>query len=183
MSKRSNDRHRRKKERLLRLWLKDPKCHWCGRTTLYCLPLKGFGSLPEQATTEHLNSRLSGKRSCNNDNREKRIVLACYECNHKRGMEEVKKLYKNIHEERSKRLPRSFRQKIREELKMNLTEENKKYIDSLSYEALLSHWRFAPIGDAWFQGATGDYWGKRMNELRSNGADHVAASKKIGWDK
>ena len=66
---------------------------------------------------------------------------------------------------------------------MNLTTENKAYIDKLSYQALLSSWRFAPVGDKWFQGETGDYWGKRMRELREQGADHVGASKSIGWEK
>lgn len=66
---------------------------------------------------------------------------------------------------------------------MQLTEENKKHIDSMSYNALLSGWRFAPVGDPWFEGETGDYWSKRMNELREQGADHVGASKRIGWDK
>ena len=67
---------------------------------------------------------------------------------------------------------------------MDLTPERKKYIDSLSYEGLLSRWRFAPIGDLMFQGETGEYWGKRMGEMRSRdeGAA-VAASKVIGWGK
>jgi len=64
---------------------------------------------------------------------------------------------------------------------MDLTEENKKHIDSLSYEQLLRKWRFAPSGDEWFQGDTGKYWGERMNELKAQGVDHVGASKRIGW--
>lgn len=64
---------------------------------------------------------------------------------------------------------------------MQLTPENKSIIDGKSYESLLSHWRNAPIGDAWFQDETGDYWAARMAELRA-GADHVIASKSIGWD-
>lgn len=66
---------------------------------------------------------------------------------------------------------------------MNLSPENKAYIDSLSYEQLLRCWRLAPIGDDWFQGETGEYWSKRMKELRESGADHVGATKNIGWDK
>ena len=66
---------------------------------------------------------------------------------------------------------------------MELTQENKDHIDSLSYEELLSRWRFSPAGYPWFQGDTGDYWSKRMKELREKGADHVSASKTIGWDK
>ena len=68
---------------------------------------------------------------------------------------------------------------------MQLTEENKKHIDSLSYSALLSQWRFATAGDPWFQGETGNYWGERMKELRAQpgGNDrHVMASKSIGWE-
>jgi hypothetical protein len=64
---------------------------------------------------------------------------------------------------------------------MKLTKENKKWIDSISYEQLLGMWRFAPVGDPWFEGETGDYWSKRMKELREQGADHVGASKSIGW--
>ena len=66
---------------------------------------------------------------------------------------------------------------------MELTEKNKKNIDSLSYEQLLSHWRFAPSGDPWFQGETGDYWSSVMKtkkeEIGANEA--VRASKNIGW--
>ncbi len=65
---------------------------------------------------------------------------------------------------------------------MELTGENKHYIDSLSVEQLLRHNRFAPAGDAWFQGETGDYWLRRIAELRSkDNAAYVRASKNIGW--
>ena len=67
---------------------------------------------------------------------------------------------------------------------MKLTEENKKHIDSLSYQQLLSHWRHAPAGDPWFTDETGAYWGERMAQLKAEpGGDgrHVAASKAIGW--
>ena len=66
---------------------------------------------------------------------------------------------------------------------MQLTDNNKNHIDSLSLEALLSHWRFAPAGDPWFQGQTGDYWAKRMRELREQPGGnqrYVAASKSLG---
>lgn len=66
---------------------------------------------------------------------------------------------------------------------MDLTPENKDFIDSLSYEGLLRRWRFAPVGDQWFQGETGAYWGERMAKMRSAEPDNgVAASKAIGWD-
>ena len=69
---------------------------------------------------------------------------------------------------------------------MELTSENKDYIDSLSYEALLARWRFAAVGDKWFQGETGRYWRERMEEVcRQPGGweRHVATSKFLGWEK
>ncbi|HBC94343.1 MAG TPA: hypothetical protein DCZ10_15950 [Pelotomaculum sp.] len=62
---------------------------------------------------------------------------------------------------------------------MDLTEKSKKYIDSLSYESLLARWRFAPVGDPWFQGETGDYWRKRMSEIKPQ--NHAGISKRVGW--
>jgi len=64
---------------------------------------------------------------------------------------------------------------------MDLTPENKAYIDDLSYDELLRRWRFTLSGDPWFQGESGDYWSERMSELRAVGADHVGASKRVGW--
>lgn len=65
---------------------------------------------------------------------------------------------------------------------MTLTPESKAHIDSLSYESLLSRWRFAPVGDKWFQDETGKYWGQRMAELRAQDeAGAVRASKSLGW--
>ena len=64
---------------------------------------------------------------------------------------------------------------------MDLTPENKAHIDSLSYEDLLRRWRFAPMGDPWFQGETGTYWQKKMRETRRH-VDHVEISKRVGWD-
>lgn len=67
---------------------------------------------------------------------------------------------------------------------MELTPENKAYIKSLSVKDLLERWRFAPVGDEWFQGETGDYWGQRLEiESRRDPGGYVAASKAVGWDK
>jgi len=69
---------------------------------------------------------------------------------------------------------------------MDLTPECKAEIDAKSYEELLSNWRFAPIGSPWFQGESGDYWGKRMADLRNlagGNVKHTTASKHIGWDR
>ncbi len=59
-------------------------------------------------------------------------------------------------------------------------EEMKKWIDDASYEDLLRRWRFDPPGSPWFQGKLGDYYQQMMNKKRET-ADHVAASKRVGW--
>ncbi len=61
----------------------------------------------------------------------------------------------------------------------------REWIDSASYESLLSRWRFAPVGDPMFQGALGDYYSNAMAEKKKEigHAEHVAASKRIGWDE
>lgn len=67
---------------------------------------------------------------------------------------------------------------------MKLTRRNKDYIDGLNYQNLLAHCRFAKVGDPWFEGETGEYWKKRMRELRAQpggASEHVRASKAIGW--
>ena len=63
-----------------------------------------------------------------------------------------------------------------------MTPEQKKWIDEASYEDLLRKWRFASVGEPMFQGDTGKYYSKVMNEQRSaDPGGHVRASKSIGW--
>ena len=64
-------------------------------------------------------------------------------------------------------------------------EEMKKWIDNASYEQLLSCWRNAPVGDQIFVGEVGDYYNRRMakKRLEVGDAEHVRASKSIGWEK
>ena len=65
---------------------------------------------------------------------------------------------------------------------MNLTPENKAHIDAMSHYGLLQGWRFSPAGNPWFQGETGEYWGKRMAEKRNeNPGQAVQNSKDMGW--
>lgn len=67
---------------------------------------------------------------------------------------------------------------------MELSPENKLYIDSLPYRELLRRVRFAPIGDPWFQDETGEYWLEHMAELQNapgGNEHHVRCSKSIGW--
>jgi len=63
---------------------------------------------------------------------------------------------------------------------MKLTENLKKEIDEMSYESMLSQWRFAPVGTPIFQGESGNYFAKIMAE-KSKTANHVKISKNIGW--
>lgn len=62
-------------------------------------------------------------------------------------------------------------------------DEMKAWIDTASYQALLSRWRFAPIGSPWFQGELGDYYALAMARKRAALGDdeHVRVSKSIGW--
>jgi hypothetical protein len=65
---------------------------------------------------------------------------------------------------------------------MKLTEENKAHIDSLSHYTLLERIRFAPSGNPWMQGETGDYWITRREEKRAeNPGAAVRDSKTLGW--
>ena len=50
---------------------------------------------------------------------------------------------------------------------MELTSELKPEIDSKTRYQLLGNWRFARVGDVMFQGESGDYWGKRMAEMKA----------------
>jgi hypothetical protein len=64
-----------------------------------------------------------------------------------------------------------------------LSNEMKAWIDNASYESLLERWRNSPVGSPWFQGDLGDYYAKVMRERREKvgDAEHVRASKSIGW--
>lgn len=66
-----------------------------------------------------------------------------------------------------------------------MTNEQKAWIDAASYEALLSRWRFAPVGDPFLQGEAGQYYKEVMSRKRNEVGDdeHVRASKAIGWDR
>ena len=63
-----------------------------------------------------------------------------------------------------------------------MDDRQKKQIDEMSYEQLLRLWRFAPVGEPLIQGDTGEYYSSVMGE-KKNHVDHVAASKRIGWEK
>jgi hypothetical protein len=62
---------------------------------------------------------------------------------------------------------------------MKLTPAIKAHIDSLPYDRLLSQWRFARVGDPWFQDETGKYWGERMALLRPANASGAVLTRLI----
>ena len=65
---------------------------------------------------------------------------------------------------------------------MELTDENKRFIDSLSHYDLLRKWRFGLVGDSWFQGETDEYWKRRLEIKREeNPSQAIQDSKEIGW--
>lgn len=66
---------------------------------------------------------------------------------------------------------------------MKLTEQLKKEIDNMTYEQMLSRWRFAPVGDLMFTEESGKYFseimGKKKNQLSHQ--EQVRISKDLGW--
>lgn len=64
------------------------------------------------------------------------------------------------------------------------TPEDKARIDLLSVYQLLETVRYAPVGDERMSGEAGDYWLRRLTEVRAQNEEaYVAASKEIGWDR
>ena len=67
---------------------------------------------------------------------------------------------------------------------MNLTPERKAEIDGMNVYTLLYGVRFSRIGDPKMQGEAGEYWRKRLGELRDKDPDaYVSASKTMGWEQ
>jgi hypothetical protein len=62
------------------------------------------------------------------------------------------------------------------------SEEMKKQIDNMTYEKLLSCWRYAPTGSPYFRGEVGEYYKEVMKKKRAGVGilAHIAASKRIG---
>lgn len=61
------------------------KCHWCGCVTLLRARGDKTPNRSVDATIDHLDSRLSGRRG---QVEGERTVLACYQCNNDRGVAE-----------------------------------------------------------------------------------------------
>jgi hypothetical protein len=78
-------RTRYRKRKLYRL--QNGRCWWCGEQMIYPDGRKYRHPPKLLATIEHLDSRLSGRRGAFGSKCE-RTVLACRECNHRRGAQE-----------------------------------------------------------------------------------------------
>jgi len=67
---------------------------------------------------------------------------------------------------------------------MKLTLEHKAHIDALSHYQLLEKIRFAPVGNVWMEGETGEYWMKQCAIKRDeNPGEAVGNSKALGWER
>lgn len=87
----------RKQRRLLKLWQDaDGKCRWCERQTILIFRgpqvtngdggIKKLPKMPNEATIEHLNSKIAGRVQATNN--EQLWAMACYECNQERARKE-----------------------------------------------------------------------------------------------
>ena len=74
----------------LELHKRNPRCHWCKKTTILTNEsnIKGH-PIPLMATLDHLISRYNFARWRRKRPHERRKVLACYECNHSRSVKET----------------------------------------------------------------------------------------------
>ena len=65
------------------------------------------------------------------------------------------------------------------------TEEMIQWIDKAGYYELLEKWRFAEVGDPFFQDEVGMHYKKVMCERRNSmdPSEAVSVSKAVGWDK
>ncbi len=93
MNRRKSKRGRLAKQRI-KLWNENPNCYYCGCLTVLVTDRNGGKALDNEATIEHLYSRINPLRYTPNLNHEKRRVLSCYKCNNNKSKEEQKN---NIH--------------------------------------------------------------------------------------
>ena len=74
----------------IELHQKDPHCHWCKRLTILTDESDHHKGLPlNAATIDHLVSRLNVHRWVKKKAGQRRKVLACYECNQRRNIQET----------------------------------------------------------------------------------------------
>lgn len=95
---------KRLQRRREKLFARNPYCHWCGVKLVRVTGPKIKYFPPNAATIDHLRSRLDPSRDGNGWG-EIRTVLACRECNYKRGADEEKSLPIEVLRARSQRHP------------------------------------------------------------------------------
>lgn len=62
-----------------------------------------------------------------------------------------------------------------------MTEDQREWIDTATYEQLLRRWRFAAAGDLMFQGEVGEHFAKTMAQRKAEHPDPARVSKEVGW--
>jgi 5-methylcytosine-specific restriction endonuclease McrA len=84
---------KRNSKRRDKLFSLHPFCHWCGKEVHLYPHLRGRGRKRplDEATLDHLRSRYNTERQIPSWDKEQ-TVLACWECNHRRGEEETKNM-------------------------------------------------------------------------------------------
>ncbi len=85
---------------------KDPHCHWCGRK-VFNRPVNRRYHKASDASIDHLVSKYGGKRE-DPRGKKKTLVLACYECNQKRCVDETSNKSKEELWARSGRYPKKL---------------------------------------------------------------------------
>jgi hypothetical protein len=99
----------KRRDRILRLWTADPRCHWCGKlTVLVFRPHRSRGStayrlgiVEGEATIDHLHPRTDPNRRQVNDGTEV-TVLACWKCNNERNALYQSQLPVEVHRQRAR---------------------------------------------------------------------------------
>lgn len=86
----SNDHIKRRRAKLFAQ--QRGKCHWCGRKCINSTepPVHGKRMAPNRATLDHLRDRFDPTRQDPPRRGESRYVMACSNCNHKRGVASVR---------------------------------------------------------------------------------------------
>ncbi len=78
--------------RRLRLWMRNPLCHWCLVHTLP-LPCPNGKHIPHESSIDHFKSRGNGRKR----GEQTPLYLTCYKCNHERdNMEQKLKAGKKV---------------------------------------------------------------------------------------
>ena len=87
----------------VQLFEQNPNCHWCGKKTkLICEKAISGEADPLMATVDHIVSRYCLHRWVRKKPGQVRKVLACYQCNHGRSVQETLCLSRKEVLERSK---------------------------------------------------------------------------------